>query len=199
MTLLPTIDDGDSRLRLGRCITHPNDPDTKPPPPDDSKFALHQPPTNNNHDTNPPFPGKSEFDLSQPTTGKSQLSQSLLSDDADAFTVIGCTHEGHSTNSPRNAMVTAIAPDTVLIHNTFGPIADGNTSTVDSDVQPPQNTQDLDDFDTPTQRINELFCDANATLTVATLDFNLVKERLQVRLKRDLTQTITTRKKKKNA
>jgi hypothetical protein len=39
----------------------------------------------------------------------------------------------------------------------------------------------------------KLFCDADATLAAATLDFNLVKERLQVRLERDLTQNITTK------
>ena len=193
MTLLPTNDNGNSCLHLGRCITRPNDPDTNPLPPDDSKFCLHQPPTNNNHDTNPPPPGESEFDFSQPTTGKPQLSQSLLSDDADAFTVIGRTHEGRSTNSPRNATVMAIALDTVPNHNTFGPLADSDTSTVDSDIQPPKNMHDCNDVDTPTQRIDELFCDADATLAAATLNFNLVKERLRVRLDRDLTQSITTK------
>jgi hypothetical protein len=89
--------------------------------------------------------------------------------------------------------VTAIAPDTVPIHNNFGPLADGNTSTVDSDVQPPKNTHDCNDVDAPTQRIDELFHDANAMLAAATLNFKLVEEHLRVCLKRDLTQTITTK------
>ncbi len=89
--------------------------------------------------------------------------------------------------------MTEIAPDPVPFHNTFGPLADGNASTVDSDVQPPKTTHDCDNVDAPTQRIDELFCNADATLAAATLDFNLVEERLQVRLECDLTQKITTK------
>ena len=178
MTLLPPNDDGDSRLRSGRRITRPNDRDTNPPPPDDFKIDLCQPPTDNVCNTNPPPPGESEFNINQPSTGESQLSQSLLSNDNAVFTIIGRTHKGHSTNSPRNATVTEIAPDPVPFHNTFGPLADGDTSTVDSDVQPPKITQDLDDFDTPTERIDELVRDADATLAGATFDFNLVEEHL---------------------
>ncbi len=193
MTLLPPNNDGDSRLRSGCRITQPNDHDTNPPPPDDSGFALGQPPTNNVRDTNPPPPGESEFDINQPSTGESQLSQSLLSDDDAVFTLIGSIHEGHSTTSPRNATVTAIAPDPVPFHNTFGPLADGDASTVDSNVQPPKTTHDREDIDAPTNRIDELFRDADATLAAGTFYFNLVEERLQVRLERDLTQTITTK------
>jgi hypothetical protein len=194
MTLLPTDDDGKSSLQSGCRITHPNDCDTNPPPPNESKFGLNQPPTDNDRDTNPPPPIKPEFNLNQPSTGKSQLSQSLLSNDADAFTVISRTHEGHSTNSPRNAMVTAFAPDAVPFHNTFGPLADGDASSVeDSGVQPHKIPHDHDSVDAPTQRIDELFRTADATLAVATFNFNLVKERLQIRLERDLTQTIATK------
>jgi hypothetical protein len=194
MTLLPPNNDSDSRLRSGRRITQPNDRDTNPPPPDDSEFALGQPPTNNVRDTNPPPPGESKFDINQPSTGKSQLSQSLLSKDDAVFTVIGIIHEGHSTASPRNATVTAIAPDPVPFHNTFAPLADGDASTVDSDVQPPKTTHDCEDVDAPTNWIDEIFRDANATFAAATFGFNLVEERLRVCLKRDLThQTITTK------
>ena len=140
-----------------------------------------------------PPPGESKFDINQPSTGESQLSQSLLSNNDAVFTIIGSIHEGHSTTSPRNATVTAIAPDPVPFHNTFGPLADGDASRVDSDVQPPETTHDRDDVDAPTNRIDELFRDADATLAAATFDFNLVEERLRVHLERDLTQTITTK------
>ncbi len=185
----PTDDNGESCLRSGHLITCSNDRDTIPPPPNESKFGLNQPPTDNNRNTNPPPPGKSNFDLSQPSTGKSQLSQSLLSNNADTFIVISRTHEGHSTNSPLNATVTAIEPDAVPIHNTFGPLVDGDASSVDSGIQPHKNPHDHDDVDAPTQRIGELFPNADATLAVATFDFNLVEERLRIRLECDLTQT----------
>ena len=92
--------------------------------------------------------------------------------------------------------MTTSTPDPAPFHNTFGPLAGGDTSMVDSNAQPPETTLDCDNAN---EGIVGLFRNADATLAAATLDFNLVKERLQVRLKRDLTQTITTRKKKKNA
>ena len=167
----------------------PNNRDTNPPPPDDSDFALDQPPTKIARDTNPPPPGESDFDIHRPSTGESQLSQSLLSNDDTVFTIIGSTHEGHSTTSPWNATVTAIAPDPAPFHNTFGPLADSDASTVDSDAQPPETTLDCDNID---EQIDDLFRDADATLAAATLDFHPVEDYLQVRLERDLTQTITT-------
>jgi hypothetical protein len=78
-------------------------------------------------------------------------------------------------------------PDPATFHNTFGLLADGDTSTVDSDAQPPETTLDRDDAN---EGIVGLFRDADATLAAATLDFNLVKERLRVRLEHDLSQTI---------
>ena len=49
---------------------------------------------------------------------------------------------------------------------------------------------DRDDVD---EQIDDLFCDANATLAAATLDFHLVEDRLQASLELDLTQVITTK------
>jgi hypothetical protein len=186
MTILPPTDDRDSRLRSGRRITRPNDCDTNPPPPDDSDFAREQTPTEIVCTTNSPPLDKSDFNIHRPSTDESQ-SQSLLSDDNAVFTVIGSTHEGRSTTSPQNATVTASTPDPAPFHNTFGLLADDNVSMVYSNTQPPETTLARDDVN---ERIVGLFRDADATLAAATLDFNLVEERLQVRLKRDLTQTI---------
>lgn len=190
MTILPPTDDSDSRLRSGHRIMRPNNRDTNPSPPSNSDFALDHPPTEIVCDTNPPPHGKSNFDIHRPSTGESQLSQPLLSNDDAVFTVIGSTHEGHSTTSPRNAMVTASTPNPAPFHNTFGPLVDGDAITVNSDTQPPETTLDRDDVE---DQIDGLFCDADATLATATLDFHLVEDRLQVSLERNLTQIITTK------
>ena len=84
----------------------------------------------------------------------------------------------------------AFTPNPAPFHNTFGPLADGDASTVNSDAQPPKTTLDRDDVD---ERIDGLFRDTDATLAAATLDFHLVKDRLRVSLERDLTQIITTK------
>jgi len=110
MTILLPTDDSDSRLRSGRRIMRPNDRDTNPPPPDDSDLPINQPPTNIVRDNNSPPPGESDFDIHRPSTGKYQHRQSLPSDDDAVIIVIGSTHEGHRTTSPRNATVTAFTP-----------------------------------------------------------------------------------------
>ncbi len=43
------------------------------------------------------------------------------------------------------------------------------------------------------ERIDDLFCNTDATLAAATLDFHLVEDRLRVSLERNLTQVITTK------
>ncbi len=85
---LPTDDDYESRLRSGRRISRPNDRNTNPPPPDDS--SLTQLTYDNDCDTNPPPPGDPDLDFSPHDASDSQLSQSLLSDDAAV-----CGFHGH--------------------------------------------------------------------------------------------------------
>ena len=82
--------------------------------------------------------------------------------------------------------MTTPTPDPAPFHNTFGPLTDGDSSTVDSDAQPPETTLARDDAN---EGIVRLFRDADALLAAATLDFNLVEDRPRVRLEHDLSQT----------
>jgi len=142
----------------------------------------------------PPPPGKSNFDIHRPSTGEYQHRQSLPSNVNAVFTVIGSTHEGHHTTSPQKATVTAFTPTPAPFLNTSGPLADGDASTDNSgdqppDTQPPDTMLDRD----VDERIDDLFCNTDATLAAATLDFHLVEDRLRVSLERNLTQVITTK------
>ena len=137
----------------------------------------------NDRDTNPHPPGESESSL--PNTDESQISQSLLSVDAADFTPIGRAHDGHGTTNPRDATVRVIAPTAVPTHNTFAALApdDDDPSDLDNDA--------ADDAPN-THTIDTMFREADATLAAATYDFELMSERLRLRLDRDLTATLTT-------
>jgi len=96
--------------------------------------------------------------------------------------------------------VTASTPNQAPFRNNFGPLADGDASTVNSNTQPPEPTLDHENIegridglfrDNVEGRIDGFFRDADATLATATLDFHLVEDRLRTSLERNLTQIIT--------
>ena len=176
-------DDASGRLRSGRRFSSSNERDTNPPPPDES--IPIQPTATNDRDTNPPPPDESEF--SSTDVDDSQLSQSLLSVDAPGFQTIGRAHDGRSTTNLLDAAIQTIAPPVVPTQNAFSVLAHDDTDSLDD---PPPDLVRTDAA--PTHAIDQIFRDADATLAAATYDFELMSERLRLRLDHDLTAKMTT-------
>ena len=170
-------DDASGRLRSGRRFSTPNDRDTNPPPPDESSRLIQH---SNVRDSNPPPPDESEFPLTEVDDSQvddPQLSPSLLSVDESEFTTIGRAHVGRGTTTPRDAH-----PESISSPNQFDALAQDD----DSSDEPSHHTDDA-----PTDAIDNIFREADATLAAATYDFELMSERLRIRLDHDLTASIT--------
>ncbi len=143
-------DDTPSVLRSGRRLSRPHDNVSNEPPP-----AQHA--TTNVRDTNPPPPDKSEFSLTEVDDSQvddSQLSPSLLSVDESEFTTIGRAHVGRGTTTPRDAHSASISSP-----NQFDALAQDD----DSSDEPSHHTDDA-----PTDAIDNIFREADATLAAAT-------------------------------
>ena len=173
-------DDAPGRLRSGRRFSRPNANNDNPHP-DAPPPAQHT--ITNDRDTNPPPPDETEFSYSSPNdddVDESQLSPSLLSVDIPTFTTIGRAHEGRATTTLQDAHTQPSA--SIPSPNQFGALAQDDESSDE-----PSHTDD----DAPTEAIDNIFREADATLAAATYDFELMSERLRIRLDHDLTASIT--------
>jgi hypothetical protein len=135
----------------------------------------------NVRDTNPPPPDESQSDVSQ----------SLLTDDGGDFTILGRTHGGHHTTSPGNAAMSEVIPTTVPTANHFNPLAQQDDT---SSIKSGNPTPAVDNMDQQ-QRIDDIFCEADAHLVAATNIFDAFLEQFTphiTRIKQALDRRLTT-------